>query len=183
MTTKRFKIFQKIAQAQTPDATDPTTTSQAPTTIPGSPTSVTVDLFPTFTRAWGSNFKTPVNELLDTLNWAIYSLTAGQLDFYKLKAGNFNTVATKYDPFANAVISFSKSVYIQLLNGGAAFTHEVTDKKTPISDLYKEINSNSKIPDTLNNIFPQSFLQTKIGNFKPKVISILIQMNSLAGTQ
>lgn len=185
--TKRFKIFQKIAQTAA-TATDPatdtttdTTTSTAPTTVAGSPTTVTTDLFPTFIQAWGTTFKGPVDELLNILNWSIYVLTLGEQDFYKLKSNDFSADATKYDAFTDSVISFSRLVFHQLLNGGKAFQTQVGDKKTPIAEIYRSISGNGRIPDTLTNVFPQSFLQTKIGNFKPKVISILSQMNALTG--
>lgn len=184
MPTKRFKIFQKIAQAQDATTTD-TTTSTAPTTISGAPREVTVDTyFPTFTAAWGANFKGPVDSLLNTLNWTIFSLTAGQMDLESLKVNHFNADTSKYpDAFLTGVVGFASAIFNKLLNAGKPFTTKVVNKKDIIKALQNQITTNSKIPDTLNASFPQSFLQTKIGNFKPKVISLLTQLDALSTTQ
>lgn len=183
MATKRFRIFQKIAQAQT--ATTDTTTSQAPTTIPGSPNEVSISTyFPTFAEAWGANYKAPVDSLLNTLNWTIFILSTGQLSLDQLRQQHFNMDASKYpDPFLSGVVGFAAQVYRLLLNSGKPFTQRVSDKQTPLEALRTSITTNSKIPDNLSNSFPQSFLQTKIGNFKSKVISILTQLDALSATR
>lgn len=188
MTMKRLKIFEKIIQAQDATTTPPTTTTDIaaapkPTTVPGSPTAVTVDMFPTFVQAWGANFKQSVNNLIDTLNWAIFSMTVGQQDFFKLKSNSFQGDSTKFDGFTNSIIGFSKQVFNLMLNEGKPIAAPMKNKKEIISKLLASINQNSAIHETLTNVFPQNFLQSKIGNFKPKVISILTQMNALAGTE
>lgn len=188
MPTKRFKIFQKIAQTQTTttDVTDPTVDTNSPattpSTIPGSPREVTVDTyFPTFTQAWGSQFKEPTNELLSTLNWTIFVLSVGQMDLDNLRQNHFNVDASKYpDAFLNGAIGLGKQIYHLLLNDGQPFTTQIADKSSVIDKLNQAVSTNSKIPDSLSGTFPQSFLQTKIGNFKPKVISVLTRMKSLS---
>lgn len=170
MKNNRIKLLMKISQ-EAEEAS--TTTSTAPATIAGSPTNASVDIFPTFDMAWGSNFKEPINDLLDALNWAIFVLTVGEYDFYKLKSNNFSSGSTKFDAFTNEVIKFSGLVYKELFNSGVNFKNKVENKKDILDKLHSSVSGNARIPDTLNNTFPQSFLQTKIGNFKPKVISIL----------
>lgn len=184
MVTKRFRIFQKILNAQTTPTTS-TTTSQAPTTVPGSPTEVSVTTyFPTFVEAWGANFQGPVDDLLNTLNWTIFILSVGQLSLDQLRQQHFNVDTTKYpDPFLMGVVGFASMVYRLLLNSGKPFTQRVTDKRTPLKALQTAITTNAKIPDNLSNSFPQTFLQTKIGNFKSKVISTLTQLDALSATR
>lgn len=184
MTTKRFRIFQRIAQAQGATTTS-TTTSTAPTTIPGSPNEVSVTTyFPSFAEAWGSSFKAPTDDLLNTLNWTIFILSIGELSLDQLRQQHFNVDASKYpDPFLMGVVGFAGQVYRLLLNNGKPFVQKVSDKRTPLETLRTSITTNSKIPDNLSNSFPQSFLQTKIGNFKSKVISILTQLDALSVTR
>lgn len=184
MSTKRFRIFQKILNAQTTPTTS-TTTSQAPTTVPGSPNEVSVSTyFPTFVEAWGANFKGPVDDLLNTLNWTVFILSVGQLSLDQLRQQHFVVDATKYpDPFLMGTVGFAGMVYRLLLNSGKPFTQKITDKQAPLETLRTAMTTNGKIPDNLSNSFPQTFLQTKIGNFKSKVISTLTQLDALAATR
>lgn len=173
------------AAADTTTTTTSTTTSTAPTTISGAPREVVVDTyFPTFALAWGANFKAPVNELLNVLNWTIFSLSVGQMDLDSLRLNHFNVDGSKYpDAFLMGVVAFAGQVYNTMLNAGQPFTTKVANKAEIIKNLQNHISTNSKIPDSLTATFPQSFLQTKISNFKPKVISILSQLSSLTSVQ
>lgn len=149
------------------------------TTISGSPSLITTDQFPGFIDAWGANLKKPVDDILNTLNQTIYYMSRGQTDFFRLKGLNFSSDINKYDDFTNGIINFSKLFYNKILNNGAPFKEEIKDKKQLISQIKYALQSNSAIPDYLNNNFPQSFLKTKIANPKGSVISLLSQIETL----
>ena len=183
MKKYRLKIFQRIieAQAATPDpaGTDSGQPTSTQSTVNGSPNPITTDQFPGFDVAWGANYKDLANQLLDTLNQGIYILTIGEQDFSRLRSSNFTSDSTKFDAFADSVIAFSGLVYKMIFGQGKPLTEAVPNKKEIISYLISNFNSNVSIPNNLNNKFPESFLQSKIGNFKTKVNGILNSLNSL----
>jgi len=186
MVSARYKLLNKIAQAagDAPAATTTpttTTTTTPATSVPGAPTDVPVDVyFPTFTWAWGPNFKPATNQLINILNWSMFILSQGQLSFDQLRQQNFNVDISKYpDPFLMGIIMFAKNVYYYLLNNGTPFKTQVQNKDQIIDYLSRDIASNTKVPDSLSATFPQSYLQTKIGNPKPAIIALLSNMKSL----
>jgi hypothetical protein len=189
MATFRSKIFLKLAQTtdatstpSTPPTTQ-TTTSTAPTTVAGAPQSVSVNTyFQSFQQAWGSQYTSLVDTMLNALNWSIFILSIGALSFDQLRQQAFSFDISKYpDPFLTGMIMVSRSVFNTMLNGGKPFKTQISiaDKIKILNELLQQISSNIKIPDAPNNSFPQSYLQTRIGNPKTILITLLNQMKAI----
>jgi hypothetical protein len=150
----RIKLLQKIAQ---------TGRVNTPPTVSGDPTAANVtSLFPQFTIGWGSNNSIYIQGIINVLNYSIYALSNGALDFNKLRTQNFSFDDSKFpDPILRAIINLTHAVYSKILtHGGQTFKAALTaEEKKDIIDLLKQNVSTSAIPDGgINN-----YLNSKIG--------------------
>lgn len=169
----RLKWLFKIAQTATDTTTtDPTTAG--PTTVAGDPTPVDiVTYFASVSQAWGPANLNFIQQIVNILNYSIYVFSSGQLDFNRLRIGQFSVDASKFpDAVLMAVVRLSQMVYNRILtNAGQPFTAPLTpeDKKARINQMVQTINSSNIPAGAINN-----FLRTKIGgNLKEMLLSVL----------
>lgn len=136
----RLKLLEVFAQE-----------APGPATITGSPPAVNISNdFTSVNLAWKSNNLQFLQEIIDALNYAIYFLSAKQINFSQLKNQMFNVDYSKYpDRILAQVIKFSKLLYSQVLTDNSQlFQQELTDdqKAIKIKALIDALTS-SGIPD------------------------------------
>jgi len=173
--TLLHNIIKLLAQ-QLPATTPASNTKAGPTTVPGSPTAFDpYSYFPTLTTGWGSNNVAPIRQLTNTLNWAIYILTSGQLDMNKLRATNFVVDVSKYpDTIARIVIKIALLSFKMIYNNGAAYQQVLAPEvKTQRLQILKNAIASLQLPDGGVN----ALLTTKIGgNIKQVILDTLQQI-------
>jgi hypothetical protein len=159
----RMRIIRRIAQT----AAAPV----APTaSVSGSPTPIDITtFFPMVIKTWGPDNLAKIQQMVNILNSAIYILSAGQMDFNTLRSQAFNVDASKYpDQTLSAIVKLSGVIYHQMLANQAPSL--LPPQRGQIINLIKGALNVSAIPDGSIN----QALQTKVGNLKEKLNSILI---------
>lgn len=166
----RIKLIERIAQTAAPAAS--TVQSGVPS-VTGSPTTVDIaTFFPAVTKVWGSTNLAKIQTIINAINNAIYVLSGGQMDFNTLRVQYFITDTSKYpDQVLTAIIRLAQVVYNRMLTDHAQ--NRVTilspEEKSQIIIQIQRMLNTSTIPDGAIN----TFLQTKVGNFKEVLNSIL----------
>lgn len=172
--TDRIKLWLKLAQ---------TTEQPGVQTLSGSPSAVDIS---NAVLGFGTNNMSLIQNIVNDLNWAIYVLSAGQLDFNKLKQQYFFFSNTNIpDQTLLIIVRYAKLIYTNLLTlsgGNTRFNQELdqTEKIKRIDLLLYSVRvPPTAIPDGgINNL-----LQTKIGGvLKTNLINNLQQMYQNVGT-
>jgi hypothetical protein len=177
----RAKIWAKLAQnAPATPATPATTTPQGTSTAPltGSPSPLDVSAwFPTVVRGWGAENVPKIQQLVNILNWAIYALSAQQMDFNYFRQLQFQIVPTQIpDRILLSIARVAQLAYVYILtNGGgiALFPGALTpqQKANRISLITRALNAaGTLIPDGGINAALQSHIG---GNLKEVLFSVL----------
>jgi hypothetical protein len=165
----RKKIIERIAQQAA--TTAPAITG--PTSVPGSPSSVPINtFFPSVSIAWGANNIDKIGNIVNILNQAIFVLSNGQMDFNTLRVAYFNVDLSKYpDQTLRAIIALSQVIYTRMLsNRGQPFRQALSPiiRQQTIMLIERSLNVSSIPAGGINQ-----YLQTKVGNFKEVMGSIL----------
>lgn len=149
-----------------------TTTPPTNAVVVGTPSPVTVSMFPTANLGWGANNISHIQKIINTLNVAMFQLSNGRIDFDKLKQQNFNIDVSAYVAALKGMVGLSKLIYQSVLtNNGAQFKAALTpEQKKNIIDGIKGNTTFGTIPD--GGITP--VLPNKIGgNFKSIILNAL----------
>lgn len=161
MSKLRKKILKRLAQAD-------------PTTISGTPSGINVSsLFPSIITAWSTDNLESIQDIVDTLNQAIFILSAGQLDFNKLRVQQFNVDTSKYpDRILKNTVKFTIVVYNNMLtNNGAAFSKELTAEERKI--IIGKIKGSLQADEMPDGGISQELVNKIGGNLKTKISSSL----------
>lgn len=156
----RQRLLQRIAQQlKTPN-------------LSGSPTNVEtiLDYNPTVVIGWSSKNVALIHRIIDILNWSIFIMSTGELDFESFRRTFFSEIDNVKDAVLLSIVRFSSLVYREIL--APQFKTELTpeEKAIKIAMLMKAIPSILQI----SNNEVGGLLKTKIGgNLKENLMGIL----------
>jgi hypothetical protein len=168
----RFKILNRIAQAQGTPAVAPTTSITTPVATPAPPPFQASSAYPGIRQGFNAASVQLIDQLCGLLNLSLQYASNGAVNFQVFRNNNFNFSASDTSNMDQKnLMLFSKMLYHSLLNSGNPFEQPLTAQQVQV--MIQRLETSQPLM-ALAQTNPTGPIAQKVpGNLKTNILAYL----------